>query len=58
MSKLRNMLLFAAVLLLAVACRKTNVTVDPTSVEIPTKGGTVDVSVASNGNWSIKECPE
>lgn len=58
MSKLRNMLLFAAVLLLAVACRKTNVTVDPTSVEIPTEGGTVDVSVASNGDWSVKECPE
>ncbi len=58
MSKLRNIVLFAAVLLLAVACRKTNVSVDPSSVVIPTEGGTVDVAVSSNGDWTVEGCPD
>lgn len=58
MLKLRNMIMFAAILLLAVACRKTNVSVNPSMVEFSAEGGTIDVAVTSNGDWTLSECPE
>ena len=59
MKKLRNLLLIAATLLMAVGCaKKYEISVTPNSHEFEYAGGVIEVKIATQGDWSVTSCPD
>ncbi len=58
MTRFKSLLVLFTVLLIAAGCSKTKVSVTPTSCQFAADGGTSDVVVTANGDWSVNSCPD